>query len=299
MNGFYKIMTGLFWWALLAGCQKDDSLPQGKNIFLYAEIEPLGQLDKEDYDGEKICFAKGTFPSCYTEVWKATLSDSMAILDEKLIYPADNSPVYLRGFYPVAKLDIGEVRYELDGRQDVMKTVGMAGSLLEPFDCNQKRFRFSHLLTQISFIPVSDSLRPVSGRRLLRLEVTGTHSHVRLNVNDGISIFGGDKRPVLVYAADSIPARSSRVATVADTLLGPVMVEPDVPLWVDVRFVESGDTVTCRDIPLYLSGGGYAEAGTAYRIEFDMEKITSGLWLNAEVSDWIWKDDGFTIETTY
>ncbi len=75
-------------------------------------------------------------------------------------YPVDNSPIYIRGYYPAGTLSGKTVTLAGDGTEDVMLTAQASGTKAT---AGALSFVFNHLLTQLQFKLVAGAGYPASG----------------------------------------------------------------------------------------------------------------------------------------
>lgn len=83
-------------------------------------------------------------------------------------YPVDNSPIYIRGYYPAGTLSGKTVTLAGDGTEDVMLTAQASGTKAT---AGALSFVFNHLLTQLQFKLVAGAGYPASGVNVTSLVI--------------------------------------------------------------------------------------------------------------------------------
>ncbi len=202
----------------------------------------------------------------YAKAWHGTVNRNVTSFSPLLFYPNDNSVIYLRGFYPrcagtETSITGNLVSYTgLTGSEDVMISNKVSGQQSNTIK-NQGEpgiVKYSHLLTQLSFRFRNDGTFPTS-MKVAGVRVNGVRRDATLNLNDGSLTFSGVAGSILTTSDFGTPYE---VTTVRSTPKGIVMVEPGVPVTVDILF-NSGDEITVSDLTI-ASGGA---VGKAYEVD--------------------------------
>ncbi len=120
----------------------------------------------ETWRNTPICLVYGASTQAYTKSWDATVTIFGNVdIQTTPSYPADNAPIHIAGYYPVAgSLEAGKavtlnnnntlIYTGLDGSDDLMISNEVTASSQNPFS-GENRLTFTHLLTQLAFAVVS------------------------------------------------------------------------------------------------------------------------------------------------
>lgn len=296
-NAICSLAVLLF--AASCGSSGNDPVPAGSvAIRLYTGLETLTRGEEPGMGtADSVCFAKGDSPGKYNTVWKADVSKGIATLREHYTYPADDKPLYLRGFFPVADMEEGEVRYRLDGHTDVLLTTEREGRLTDMYWQESKRFYFAHCLTQVSFRVLAEGTFKPAESRLIRLEISGTRSSMVLRPADGRSRFEGEVVPWVAYQAEE--GDGIVIGVTESDLFGTLLLEPGRELRADAEVVRTSDgrVTYYKNVLLRLENGETAQAGKSYRVtlRFGVKGDTTA-GLTAGMSDWTWINEHIDIE---
>ena len=95
-------------------------------------------------------------------------------------YPMDNSPIYIRGYYPAGTLSGKTVTLAGDGTEDVMLTAQASGTKAT---AGALSFVFNHLLTQLQFKLVAGAGYPASGVNVTSLVIKQQKPPATLDLN--------------------------------------------------------------------------------------------------------------------
>lgn len=95
-------------------------------------------------------------------------------------YPVDNSPIYIRGYYPAGTLSGKTVTLAGDGTEDVMLTAQASGTKAT---AGALSFVFNHLLTQLQFKLVAGAGYPASGVNVTSLVIKQQKTPATLDLN--------------------------------------------------------------------------------------------------------------------
>lgn len=274
---------------LFIGCSgQEPSLPEegpDMEIRLVTDLTHSTRSAIGQFKGDTIAFARGTSSGAYSEVWKAKAAGGEARLLKPQYYPADNSPVYLCGYYPAVVPDGRGVPFRLTGREDVLVSNEQSGCLTDMFWQDNKRFTFRHLLAQSNVrLKVADGYP--AGACLKRLCIHGSHPAALLDLYKGQLSFYGDAVPLSVYEADEAGLLLTTVYP--DTLIGPVMVEPGVSLALEVTVgLPDGTSLFYSALPIrFGEANGWSVAGTSYTLSVLLNQKTSEISLTVFVADW-------------
>lgn len=242
-----------------------------------------GSLAGNDALADSVCFARGSESGNYTEVWKAFVgTDGRAALKEAKYYPADDSPVFLRGFAPEGEpAGTGLVRYRIDGRQDILLTAEQSGSLTDMFWQESKSFEFAHLLSQLRFRVCCDESGAGKGWRLTRLLAEGVQGEAVLSLKEQTLSFSGEKGEVAVDM-DALPLDLQW-----GDVGGVVMIQPGVPVSLTAVVVDSRGSLTrFEHLPVtFHEAEGYPVGGTSYLLSVTL-RGAGGCSLSAQVAKW-------------
>lgn len=236
-------------------------------IRLYTGIQTRAMVD--EFLQTPVCVAVGTTAGQYTESWDATATESEITLTPERYYPADGSPVFLRGYHPVAPLTDGEVKYKLTGQEDLMLSVEQSGSLANRFSAVKTPLTYSHLLSQLNF-----TLRlkgAPKGYRVRSVQLNGMAASAVINLFSGKVEPVGTAGPVVVYSdpgTGGFPIVDGVV-----TLPGYVLVQPEAGLTLDLVLAvdnNPSNDVPFKNLPVSFGEGG-AAGGNAYDVEISLE----------------------------
>lgn len=236
-------------------------------IHLYTGIKTRAIVD--EFKQTPVCIAAGTTAGQYTESWDGTATDGEILLTPERYYPADGSPLFLRGYHPVAPLTNGEVKYTLTGQEDLMLSVEQSGSLTDRFSAAKTPLTYSHLLSQLNF-----TLRlkgAPKNYRVRSVHLNGMAASAVVNLFSGKVEPIGTAGPVVVYSdpgTGGFPIVDGVV-----TLPGYVLVQPEASLTLDLVLNIDGNPandLSFKDLPVQFGEGG-TEGGSAYEVEISLE----------------------------
>lgn len=236
-------------------------------IHLYTGIKTRAMID--EFKQTPVCVAAGTTAGQYTESWDGTATDGEILLTPERYYPANGSPLYLRGYHPVAPLTNGEVKYTLTGQEDLMLSVEQNGSLTDRFSAAKTPLTYSHLLSQLNF-----TLRlkgAPKNYRVRSVHLNGMAASAIVNLFSGKVEPIGASGPVVVYSdpgTGGFPVVDGVV-----TLPGYVLVQPEATLTLDLVLAIDNDPAndkSFKDLPVQFGEGG-TEGGNAYEVEISLE----------------------------
>lgn len=236
-------------------------------IHLYTGIKTRAMID--EFKQTPVCIAAGTTAGQYTESWDGTATDGEILLTPERYYPADGSPLFLRGYHPVAPLTNGEVKYTLTGQEDLMLSVEQSGSLTDRFSAAKTPLTYSHLLSQLNF-----TLRlkgAPKNYRVRSVHLNGMAASAVVNLFSGKVEPIGTAGPVVVYSdpgTGGFPIVDGVV-----TLPGYVLVQPEASLTLDLVLNIDGNPandLSFKDLPVQFGEGG-TEGGSAYEVEISLE----------------------------
>lgn len=236
-------------------------------IHLYTGIQTRAMID--EFKETAVCIAAGTAAGQYTESWEGIANRSEITLTPQRYYPADGSPLFLRGYHPAAPLVDGEVTYRLTGQEDLMLSVEQSGSLTNRFTAEEKPLTYSHLLSQLNF---TVRLKGATDNyRIRSVHLNGMAASAVVNLFSGEVVPIGTANPVVVYA-DPGTGGFPIVDGVA-TLPGYVLVQPEASLSLDLVLAVDNNPahdMSFKDLPVEFDGGG-TEGGNAYEIEISFD----------------------------
>lgn len=236
-------------------------------IRLYTGIQTRAMVD--EFQQTPVGIAVGTSAGQYTESWDATATAEEITLTPERYYPVDGSPVFLRGYHPVAPLTNGEVKYTLTGQEDLMLSVEQSGSLASRFSAAKTPLTYSHLLSQLNF-----TLRLKGAPKTYRVRsvhLKGMAATAVVNLFSGKVEPVGMSGPVVVYSdpgTGGFPIVDGVV-----TLPGYVLVQPEATLTLDLVLNIDGNPandLSFKDLPVQFGEGG-TEGGSAYEVEISLE----------------------------
>lgn len=236
-------------------------------IRLYTGIQTRAMID--EFQQTPVGIAVGTSAGQYTESWDATATAEEITLTPERYYPVDGSPVFLRGYHPVAPLTNGEVKYTLTGQEDLMLSVEQSGSLANRFNAVKTPLTYSHLLSQLKF-----TLRLKGAPKTYRVRsvhLKGMAATAVVNLFSGKVEPVGMSGPVVVYSdpgTGGFPIVDGVV-----TLPGYVLVQPEATLTLDLVLNIDGNPandLSFKDLPVQFGEGG-TEGGSAYEVEISLE----------------------------
>ena len=283
-------------WGLAAGCSDDDASGAGglsdgrKELVMYASGDYLP--GDTSLSAGTVFFAKGNEPGKYRETWKAYIGvNGRTGLAFPKYYPADNSPVYLRGFAPDGTLtDRMTIAYPMDGRQDILVTDEQQGRLTDMFWQQKKSFVFTHLLTQLRFRLCMDEEGVAHGWKLHTLAVDSLPHTAVLSLADKTLSFEGEN--VRIAAADR-SENGLPLDTAWTEIPEAVMVQPGVPLHLSVALKDSRDSRRYyRQLPVvFHEEDGRSLAGTSYLLSVRI-RTDGTASLSASVAEWKRGDNG-------
>lgn len=235
-------------------------------IQLYTAIRTRALVDK--FNNTPVNIAAGTVAGQYTESWSGIATDGGITLDPVRYYPTDGSPIYLRGYYPVAPLTDGKVNYRLTGKEDLMLSVEQSGSLSDRFEATESALTYRHLLSQLTFKLQLNGTKP--GYRIRSLQLNGLAASATISLGDETLVPEGEAAPVDIYDDGGTGGIDIKDGVV--TLPGYVLVQPKAELTVD--FVMAIDNNPAHDkifknIPIRFTGD--SEGGSAYIIEVTID----------------------------
>lgn len=236
-------------------------------IHLYTGIKTRAMID--EFQQTPVCIAVGTVAGQYTENWDGTATEGEIKLSPERYYPADGSPVFLRGYHPAAPLTNGEVKYTLTGQEDLMLSIEQNGSLTNRFSAATTPLTYSHLLSQLNF-----TLRlkgAPKSYRVRSVHLNGMAASAVVNLFSGKVEPSGFSGPVVVYSdpgTGGFPVVDGVV-----TLPGYVLVQPEASLTLDLVLAVDNNPAHDRpfkNLPIRFGEGG-TEGGSAYEIEISLE----------------------------
>ena len=236
-------------------------------IHLYTGIRTRATVDA--FDGTPVNIAAGNTAGQYSDSWEGEATDNEIILSPERYYPADGSPVYLRGYYPAAPLNNGKVEYTLTGQEDLMLSVEQNGSIAEQFDAVKTPLTYRHLLSQLNFTlklkGTTDSFR------IRSVHINGLASTAIVDLGSEAIEPVGNAGPIVVYTDPGTGGFPITNGTV--TLPGYVLVQPEATLTLDLVLNVDGNPAndkTFKDLPVKFGTGG-SESGSAYEVEISLE----------------------------
>lgn len=236
-------------------------------IHLYTGIRTRAIVDV--FDGTPVNIAAGNTAGQYSDSWEGEATDNEIILSPERYYPADGSPVYLRGYYPAAPLNNGKVEYILTGQEDLMLSVEQNGSIAEQFDAVKTPLTYRHLLSQLNFTlklkGTTDSFR------IRSVHINGLASTAIVDLGSEAIEPVGNAGPIVVYTDPGTGGFPITNGTV--TLPGYVLVQPEATLTLDLVLNVDGNPAndkTFKDLPVKFGTGG-SESGSAYEVEISLE----------------------------
>ena len=236
-------------------------------IRLYTGIRTRTLFD--EFRDTPVNIAAGTVSGQYTESWDGMATADEIVLNPQRYYPADGSPVYLRGYYPAAPLENGEVHYTLTGKEDLMLSVEQNGSLNDRFTATATPLTYRHLLAQLNF---KLTLKGVTDQYHIRsVKLNGLAAQARVSLVSGTVEPIGQNAPVVIYADPGTGGFPIVDGTV--TLPGYVLVQPEAELSLDLVLNVDGNPANDKeftDLPVNFTGGS-TEGGNAYEVEISLE----------------------------
>ena len=236
-------------------------------IHLYTGIRTRAIVDV--FDGTPVNIAAGNTAGQYSDSWEGEATDNEIILSPERYYPADGSPVYLRGYYPAAPLNNGKVEYILTGQEDLMLSVEQNGSIAEQFDAVKTPLTYRHLLSQLNFtLKLKGS---TDSYRIRSVHINGLASTAIVDLGSEAIEPVGNAGPIVVYTDPGTGGFPITNGTV--TLPGYVLVQPEATLTLDLVLNVDGNPAndkTFKDLPVKFGTGG-SESGSAYEVEISLE----------------------------
>ena len=236
-------------------------------IHLYTGIRTRATVDA--FDGTPVNIAAGNTAGQYSDSWEGEATDNEIILSPERYYPADGSPVYLRGYYPAAPLNNGKVEYILTGQEDLMLSVEQNGSIAEQFDAVKTPLTYRHLLSQLNFtLKLKGS---TDSYRIRSVHINGLASTAIVDLGSEAIEPVGNAGPIVVYTDPGTGGFPITNGTV--TLPGYVLVQPEATLTLDLVLNVDGNPAndkTFKDLPVKFGTGG-SESGSAYEVEISLE----------------------------
>lgn len=236
-------------------------------IRLYTAIRTRAVVN--EFDGTPVAIAAGTASGLYAGSWEGTATGGEIVLAPRRYYPADGSPLYLRGYYPVAPLQNGTVQYTLTGQEDLMLSVEQSGSLDRHFDAVMSPLTYSHLLTQLNFTLRLEDVS--SGYKVRSVKLKGLASTAVVDLVTGAIEAIGNAAPVVIYT-DPGTGGFPIVDGVA-TLPGYVLVQPEASFTLDLVLAVDGNPahdLSFPDLPVRFAGEG-GQGGSAYNVEISVK----------------------------
>ena len=239
----------------------------GVPIHLYTAIRTRSLVD--EFNATPVNIAAGTASGKYAESWEGIASANEIVLNPERYYPADGSPVYLRGYYPVAPLENGEVHYTLTGKEDLMLSVEQNGSLTDRFTAVSTPLTYRHLLAQLNF---KLTLKGVTDQyRIRSVKLNGMAERARVSLISGTVEPIGQSAPIVIYAD---PGTGGFPITDGSVMLpGYVLVQPEAELTLDLVLNVDGNPANdkvFKNLPVNFTEGG-TEGGSAYEVEISFE----------------------------
>lgn len=236
-------------------------------IHLYTAIRTRSLVD--EFKNTPVNIAAGTASGKYAESWEGIASANEIVLNPERYYPADGSPVYLRGYYPVAPLENGEVHYTLTGKEDLMLSVEQNGSLDNRFTAVSTPLTYRHLLAQLNF---KLTLKGVTDQyRIRSVKLNGMAAQARVSLVSGTVEPIGQSAPVVIYTD---PGTGGFPITDGSVMLpGYVLVQPEAELTLDLVLNVDGNPANdkvFKNLPVNFTEGG-TEGGSAYEVEISFE----------------------------
>ena len=236
-------------------------------IHLYTGIRTRAIVDV--FDSTPVNIAAGNTAGQYSDSWEGEATDNEIILSPERYYPADGSPVYLRGYYPAAPLNNGKVEYILTGQEDLMLSVEQNGSIAEQFDAVKTPLTYRHLLSQLNFtLKLKGS---TDSYRIRSVHINGLASTAIVDLGSEAIEPVGNAGPIVVYTDPGTGGFPITNGTV--TLPGYVLVQPEATLTLDLVLNVDGNPAndkTFKDLPVKFGTGG-SESGSAYEVEISLE----------------------------
>ncbi|WP_455640585.1 fimbrillin family protein [Parabacteroides sp.] len=234
-------------------------------IRLYTAIQTRALVDA--FDNTPVNIAAGSGKGLYTESWAARATTGEIVLDPERYYPADGSPVFLRGYYPPAPLENGKVHYTLTGQEDLMLSVEQSGTLAERFDAVRSPLVYSHLLTQLNFKIKLNGAPDTYKLRSLTLD--GLAAGAQVDLFAGTIEPVGKAEPLIIYIDNG--TGGFPITDGVLSLPGYVLVQPNAELTMDLVLNIDGNPahdLVFNDIPVRFTDG--SEGGNAYVVEIDL-----------------------------
>lgn len=236
-------------------------------IHLYTAIRTRTLVD--EFRDTPVNIAAGTASGQYTESWDGMATAGEIVLNPQRYYPADGSPVYLRGYYPAAPLENGEVDYILTGKEDLMLSVEQNGSLNDRFTATATPLTYHHLLAQLNF---KLTLKGVTDQYHIRsVKLNGLAARARVSLISGTVEPVGQSAPIVIYTdpgTGGFPIVDGSVM-----LPGYVLVQPEAELSLDLVLNVDGNPANDKifnNLPVKFTEGG-SEGGSAYEVEISLE----------------------------
>lgn len=201
----------------------------------------------------------------------AVAAAGVVSLTNKQYYPVDGSDVYITGYAPKSTATDGAVSYTLTGQEDVMMTQQLSGSKAT---ATALAFEFKHKLTQLKFKVMASSSFP-TGVTVTEIKVNGTKTAASLALKDGMLTFSGNAAPVMAFTGKSYAVTAAGTAATEV-----VMVEPAVPLTLDVTINDGSTTTVFSDVSITLT----TKAGSSHLITLTFEN--QEIQATASVAPW-------------
>lgn len=266
-------------------------------IQLYTGIRTRAAIDA--FSGTPpICVACGTASGDYTQCWNGIATADRITLSPMRYYPADGSPLYLRGFYPPAPLSSdGTLAYTLTGEEDLMMTDELSGSQDAPFTADEGRtLMLRHLLTQLSFL-LQLSVPNPDRYGIRSLHLNGLAQDVRLSLLTEELECLTPAPPVVIYSSgasgDVFPFESGVAQLPAF-----ILVQPGADFTIDLTLAVDNDPshdLVYTGLPIRFEDG-VGGGGISYTVSVDIPDPSvpdpQAVSVTATVRSWQGGDSG-------
>lgn len=261
-------------------------------IKLYASVISTGSARSvvTDLEGKNVGVASGPISGSYGDLWSGKVLGEEIVLSPERYYPADNSALYLCGFYPFANPDAnGNVHYNLTGSEDLMWAGEKSGSLNTPFTPTTSVLEYNHLLAQFNFsIEILDKTKEYS---LREISLIGISNSAVLSLANGTTAFGPSTVTKQLYSAglgSGLPIINGHLS-----LNNSLYVQPNAVLKTNIVLSVDDDRthdITLNNIDVAITGG--STGGTAYEIKLTFQNPSVppiegvGVNVSAKVAKW-------------
>lgn len=294
--------------SIFCSCSKESDLidganPNGNNekveIKLNAGVVGVTTktaLESWEQDGTKVQFAYGTDGTNFSEAWNAIMtrgSNAVAFKADNFTDDAshyydteETNKTYLIGYYP--KLVSGQtitsnqIPFAITGKEDIMASEMKYGNRTTPIDGS---FTFNHLLAQLKF-KLAKGTSFGEGVTVTKIMVNGTKNSAVLQLSNPtkLDFTAGTSTPLEAYTG------STTIPTADETTIGEIMIEPDVPVTLDIETSAGKYT----GIAVNIADGGNPVQSNAYTITLTFSKKT--VQTEAAIGTWVAKTGSATIE---